>query len=58
MVTRRNQHLRMDVLVGLMPRSVQMVLRLVEQLLLATLAVLMLTQFFLREADDTDWALK
>ena len=45
-VTRRNQHLRMDVLVGLMPRSVQMVLRLVEQLLLATLAAFMLTQSF------------
>jgi TRAP-type transport system small permease protein len=45
-VTRRNQHLRMDVLVSLMPGPVQVFLRIVEQLLLATLAVFILTQSF------------
>ena len=46
-VTQRNQHLRMDVLVGLMPVPVQMLLRVVEQLLLAALAVFVLTQSYL-----------
>jgi TRAP-type C4-dicarboxylate transport system permease small subunit len=45
-VTRRNLHLRMDVLVGYMPASVRLVLRIVEQLLLATLALFVLTQSF------------
>jgi TRAP-type C4-dicarboxylate transport system permease small subunit len=43
-VMRRNQHLRMDVLVGFMPMPVRMLLRIAEQLLLATLAVFVLTQ--------------
>jgi TRAP-type C4-dicarboxylate transport system permease small subunit len=45
-VTRRNQHLRMDVLVGFMPASIRVLLRIVEQLLLATLAAFVLTQSF------------
>ena len=45
-VTRRNQHLRMDVLVGLMPIPIQVLLRVIEQLLLATLAAFVLTQSF------------
>jgi TRAP-type C4-dicarboxylate transport system permease small subunit len=45
-VTLRKQHLRMDVLVGLMPRPAQALLRIVEQLLLATLSVFVLTQSF------------
>jgi TRAP-type C4-dicarboxylate transport system permease small subunit len=45
-VTRRNQHLRMDVLVGFMPASVRMLLRFAEQLLLAVLAAFLLTQSF------------
>ena len=45
-VTLRKQHLRMDVLVGLMPVRVRVLLRIVEQLLLATLAVFILTQSF------------
>ena len=45
-VTRRNLHLRMDVLVRYMPASVRLVLRIVEQLLLAALAVFVLTQSF------------
>lgn len=45
-VTRRNQHLRMDVLAGMMPAPVQVVLRVVEQLLLAVLALFILTQSY------------
>jgi TRAP-type transport system small permease protein len=45
-VTLRKQHLRMDVLVGLMPVRVRVLLRIIEQLLLATLAVFILTQSF------------
>jgi TRAP-type C4-dicarboxylate transport system permease small subunit len=45
-VTRRNQHLRMDVLVGFMPASVRVLLRFAEQLLLAVLAAFLLTQSF------------
>jgi TRAP-type C4-dicarboxylate transport system permease small subunit len=45
-VTRRNLHLRMDVLVGFMPASARLLLRIVEQLLLATLAGFVLTQSF------------
>jgi TRAP-type C4-dicarboxylate transport system permease small subunit len=45
-VTLRKQHLRMDVLVGLMPVRVRVLLRIVEQLLLAILAVFILTQSF------------
>ena len=37
-VTQRNQHLRMDVLVGFMPAPVRTLLRIAEQLLLAVLA--------------------
>lgn len=45
-VTRRNQHLRMDVLVGMMPPAVQTGLRVAEQLLLIVLAGFVLTQSF------------
>jgi TRAP-type C4-dicarboxylate transport system permease small subunit len=45
-VTRRNQHLRMDVLLQFMPAPVRAVLRLAEQLLLATLACFVLTQSY------------
>jgi TRAP-type C4-dicarboxylate transport system permease small subunit len=45
-VTRRNQHLRMDVLVGFMPIWLRVLLRIAEQLLLATLAAFVLTQSF------------
>jgi len=45
-VSRRNMHLRMDVLVRHLPRPVQVALRLIEQLLLATLAGFVLTQSF------------
>jgi TRAP-type transport system small permease protein len=45
-VTRRNLHLRMDVLVGFMPVPVRVLLRIVEQLLLAALAAFVLTQSF------------
>ena len=37
-VTRRNQHLRMDVLVQFMPAPIRLALRIAEQLLLAALA--------------------
>jgi len=43
-VTRRNLHLRMDVLVRFLPAPVQVLLRIVEQLLLITLAGFVLTQ--------------
>ena len=45
-VTRRNMHLRMDVLVRFLPAPVQVSLRIVEQLLLATLAGFVLTQSY------------
>jgi TRAP-type transport system small permease protein len=45
-VTQRNQHLRMDVLVGFMPAPVRTLLRIAEQLLLAVLAVFVLTQSY------------
>jgi TRAP-type C4-dicarboxylate transport system permease small subunit len=43
-VTRRNQHLRMDVLVRFMPAWLRLVLRVAEQLLLLALAGFMLSQ--------------
>ena len=45
-VTRRNHHLRMDVLVQFMPLPVRVALRIVEQLLLAALACFVLTQSY------------
>lgn len=45
-VTRRNQHLRMDVLVQFMPATVRFLLRLAEQLLLAALAGFVLSQSY------------
>ena len=45
-VTRRNMHLRMDVLVRFMPPPIPMILRVLEQLLLAALAGFVLTQSF------------
>ena len=45
-VTRRNMHLRMDVLVKFMPAPVQTLLRVVEQILLAALAVFVLMQSY------------
>ena len=45
-VTRRNLHLRMDVLVQFLPAPVRMFLRIVEQLLIATLAGFVLTQSY------------
>lgn len=45
-VTRRNQHLRMDVLVRFMPATVRFLLRLAEQLLLAALAGFVLSQSY------------
>ena len=45
-VTRRNQHLRMDVLVQFMPATVRFLLRLAEQLLLAVLAGFVLSQSY------------
>src|ERR1700730_17653127 len=46
-VTRRNQHLRMDVLVRFLPAPIPLLLRVLEQVLLATLAGFVLTQSFL-----------
>jgi len=43
-VTRRNEHLRMDVLVRFMPASLRVVLRIAEQLLLILLAGFVLSQ--------------
>jgi TRAP-type C4-dicarboxylate transport system permease small subunit len=43
-VTRRNEHLRMDVLVQFMPKPVQLGLRIAEQLLLIVLAGFVLSQ--------------
>lgn len=50
-VTRRNQHLRMDVLVQFMPTWVQMLLRIAEQLLLIALAGFVVSQswFYARQ---------
>jgi TRAP-type C4-dicarboxylate transport system permease small subunit len=45
-VTRRNQHLRMDVLVQFLPLPVRVALRIAEQLLLAALACFVLTQSY------------
>ncbi len=45
-VTRRNLHLRMDVLVRFLPTPVQLVLRVAEQLLLVALACFVLTQSY------------
>lgn len=45
-VTRRNQHLRMDVLVSLMPGWLQLALRISEQLLLVALAGFVVSQSY------------
>jgi TRAP-type C4-dicarboxylate transport system permease small subunit len=45
-VTRRNMHLRMDVLVRFFPTFVQVLLRILEQLLLIALAGFVLTQSY------------
>ncbi len=45
-VTRRNMHLRMDVLVRFLPKPLQLALRVIEQLLLITLAGFVLTQSY------------
>ena len=45
-VTRRNMHLRMDVLVRFLPKPLQLALRVFEQLLLITLAGFVLAQSF------------
>jgi TRAP-type transport system small permease protein len=45
-VTRRNMHLRMDVLVQFFPRPVQVLLRVLEQVLLIVLAGFVLTQSY------------
>ena len=46
-VTRRNLHLRMDVLVRFLPAPICMLLRILEQLLLVVLAGFVLTQSYL-----------
>lgn len=46
-VTRRNLHLRMDVMVRFLPAPAQYLLRIVEQLLLMALAGFVLTQSYL-----------
>lgn len=46
-VTRRNLHLRMDVLVRFFPRPIQLLLRILEQLLLIALAGFVLTRSYL-----------
>ena len=46
-VTRRNQHLRMDVLVQFMPVPVRLLLRVAEQLLVLILAGFVLSQSYL-----------
>jgi TRAP-type C4-dicarboxylate transport system permease small subunit len=46
-VTRRNMHLRMDVLLQFFPESVRLLLRLIELLLLIVLAGFVLTESFL-----------
>jgi TRAP-type C4-dicarboxylate transport system permease small subunit len=45
-VTRRNQHLRMDVLVQFMPAPLRLALRVAEQLLLIALAGFVISQSF------------
>ena len=45
-VTRRNQHLRMDVLLQFMPEPLRIALRATEQLLLIAIAGFVLTQSF------------
>jgi TRAP-type C4-dicarboxylate transport system permease small subunit len=45
-VTRRNLHLRMDVLVRFLPAGARLALRIAEQVLLATLAGFVLTQSY------------
>jgi len=45
-VTQRNQHLRMDVLLQFMPQPLRIALRAAEQLLLAAIAGFVLTQSF------------
>ena len=45
-VTRRNQHLRMDVLVKFMPEPVRLLLRIAEQVLLLLLAGFVLSQSY------------
>ena len=45
-VTRRNQHLRMDVLLQFMPEPLRIALRAAEQLLLIVIAGFVLTQSF------------
>lgn len=45
-VARRNMHLRMDVLVRFLPAPVQVLLRVVEQVLLAVLAGFVLSQSY------------
>ena len=45
-VTRRNQHLRMDVLVQFMPEPLRLALRVIEQLLLIVLAGFVISQSF------------
>lgn len=45
-VTRRNEHLRMDVLVRFMPIAVRVLLRIAEQLLLIVLAGFVLSQSY------------
>src|SRR6476619_3652391 len=45
-VTRRNEHLRMDVLVRFMPATLQFALRVAEQILLLVLAGFVLSQSY------------
>jgi TRAP-type C4-dicarboxylate transport system permease small subunit len=45
-VTRRNMHLRMDVLVRFLPEPIRILLRVLEQLLLATLAGFVMLQSY------------
>src|SRR5262245_45438196 len=45
-VTRRNLHLRMDVLIRFLPAPVRLALRVAEQVLLAVLAGFVLTQSY------------
>lgn len=45
-VTRRNEHLRMDVLVQFMPPVIRLALRIAEQLLLLVLAAFVLSQSY------------
>jgi TRAP-type C4-dicarboxylate transport system permease small subunit len=45
-VTRRNLHLRMDVLVRFFPRPIQLALRILEQLLLIALAGFVMSQSY------------